>query len=465
MHSSERLLSGSIPRAIVHLAGPMFISAVLQNAQSLIDLFWVGRLGPVSVAALALSGVVLMALFPIQIGLATGTVALVSRAYGAKDIRRASALAAQSITLGVAIGVILGLAVLPLLGPICTLLGAEPAVVAAAVRYLQISLYGLAASLVLFLASSGLQASGNTVVPMLAMLSANLLNLILDPLFIFGWGILPGFGVAGAAWATVLSQCVAAAVLLVVMAGKRTHLHITLPDFRPVWADSLRVLRIGLPSMAQMSSRSLMGIVFFRVIARFGTAVIAGYGIGMRWHMVLLMPCFVLANAAATLVGQNLGAEQPLRARRSGWISAAMVVAVVGVSALLTYCFANQAVAFFDATPEVVQVGRDFLRIVTPFYVLAGLSIVLDRALNGAGCTVSTMIFTVSTLWGLQVPLALLFSGSVTWSALAPLTRFFVYCFDPPVHGVWWAMNAATVLHAIMSVTWFSTGRWMRKKV
>lgn len=349
---SDPLLSGSISNAILKLAGPMFASAMLQNAQSLIDLFWVGRLGPASVAALALSGAVLMALFPIQIGLATGTVALVSRAYGAGDERQASALAAQSITLAVTIGIILGLGCLPLIKTICTLLGAAPEVVVEAVRYLTISMYGMAISLILFMANSALQAAGNTVLPMLAMLAANLLNLVLDPLMIFGWRSLPGFGVAGAAWATVIAQAIAALGLLSVMFSGQTHLHLKLPDFRPRWHDGLRLLRIGLPSMAQMSSRSIMGLVFFRIIARFGTAVVAGYGIGMRWHMVFLMPCFVLGNAAATL-------------------------------------------------------------------------------------------------WGLQVPLAL----------------YFIQWFDPAVHGVWWAMNTATLLHATLSVIWFATGRWMLQKV
>ncbi len=446
---SRSLLSGSIPRSVLLLAGPMFVSAVLQNAQSLIDLFWVGRLGSVSVAALALSGAVLMAMFPIQMGLATGTVALVSRAFGAGDLRRASHLAAQSLALGVAVGLLLGFASLPFLGPICRLLGAEAEVVALAVQYLRICMYGMAVGLVLFIANSALQGAGNTMAPMFAMLMANVLNLILDPLFIFGWGPMPAMGVAGAAWATVLAQGIAALGLLLLMTSGRTQLRLNLRDCRPTWPDSLRLLRIGLPSIAQMSSRSLMGLVFFKIIARFGTPVVAGYGIGMRWHMVLLMPCFVLANAAATLVGQNLGAGQPQRAKRSAWCCVAMVAGIMTVAAGLTFVFAVEAVRFFDANPAVIAVGSGFLRIVTPFYLLAGISIVLDRALNGAGCTLSTMLFTMTTLWGLQVPLAIVLS----------------HLFDPAVHGVWWAMNIATTLHVFLSVGWFLTGRWMKKKV
>ncbi len=445
----QALLKGSIVRAIMLLAGPMFISAFLQNAQSLIDLFWVGRLGSESVAALALSGAALMVLFPIQMGLATGTVALVSRAYGAGDARRASFLSAQSLTFAIGVGLLLGLLFLPFVDPACRLLGAEPAVAVLAGSYLRVSLYGLFAGLVLFIVNSALQGAGNTVVPMGAMLLANILNLILDPLLIYGIGWFPRLGVAGAAWATVLSHVLAAAALLTIMASGRTHLRPRWADYRPVWMDGYRLLRIGLPSMGQMASRSLMGMVFFRIIARYGTAVVAGYGIGMRWHMVLLMPCFVLANAAATLVGQNLGAGQPERAQRAAWACAGLVGVIMVTLIAVIFGFAEVSIRLFDASPAVVDIGSGFLRTVSPFYLLAGISIVLDRALNGAGCTLSTMIFTVVTLWGLQVPLALLFAN---W-------------FDPPVQGVWWAMNTATTLHVILSVCWFLTGRWKRQTV
>ncbi len=472
---SKQLLQGNIARAILSLAGPMFASALLQNAQNLIDLFWVARLGPVSIAALALSGVVLMALFPVQMGVATGTVALVSRAYGAGDVRRASRQAAQSLTLGVIIALLMGVGFLPLLKPLASLLHSDPDVVAAAVKYLRASLLGMATGMVLFISSSALQASGNTVIPMLALLAANVLNMALDPLFIFGLGPLPGFGVAGAAWATVLANLVAAVGIARLMLKGSLQLHLKLPDFKPRWGDNLRLLKIGLPSMAQMTSRSMMGLVFFWVIAKFGTGVTAGYGIGMRWHMVLLMPCFVFGNATATLVGQNLGAGQPHRARRTAWISVALVELIVLSSVILMGIFSRQFVGLFNNTPEVVEVGSNFLRIVTPFYLMAGISIVCDRALNGAGCTLATMIFTIIALWLVQVPLALLFSGLLapladsgwwlieTFSWLKPLlTR---HWFEPPLHGVWWAMGAANFTNMVLTVSWFMTGRWMHKQI
>lgn len=427
----------------------MLLSAALQNAQSLIDLFWVGRLGPDAVAALALSGVVLGALYPIQMGLATGTVALVARACGEGECRRAATIAAHSISLGIILGFILCAIALPLLAPFCRMLGAEAPVVTAAVDYLRICMYSMSVNMVLYLASSSLQAAGNTTLPMLALLCANVLNMVLDPLLIFGFGRLPALGVAGAAWATMLANSIAALGLVYILFKGNTLLRVRWPDFKPHWPDALRILRIGVPSMAQMTARSMMGLVIFRVIARFGTIVVAAYGICMRWHMVMLMSCFVLGNASATMVGQNLGARQARRARRAAWTSVAIILIIMALSTLPLYTLSDLAVAVFNSAPEVVAVGSQILRIITPFYLLIGVSIVLDRSLNGAGCTVATMIFTITTLWGVQVPLALL------------LPRW----FDPPVHGVWWAMNITNSIAVCLSVIWFLRGRWMHKQL
>lgn len=201
--------------------------------------------------------------------------------------------------------------------------------------------------------------------------------------------------------------------------------------------------------MGQMLSRSLMSLVLFRLVAHSGIAAMAGYGIGLRLHIVMLMPCFVLGNAAATLVGQNLGAGFPARARRAAWTTVAMVIAIMALTAVVVAWKAERFVAGFDATPAVVTVGASYLRIVTPFYIFTGLAIVLDRSLNGAGCTISTMIFTVLTLWGLQVPLAYALEAVMT----------------PPVTGVWWAIGVASVAHGLMSLIWFETGRWQHSRI
>ena len=198
-----------------------------------------------------------------------------------------------------------------------------------------------------------------------------------------------------------------------------------------------------------MLSRGLMALILMRIVARCGTAAIAGYGIGMRFHMIILMPAFVLGNAAATMVGQNLGSGRPDRSKTAAWMATGMDVVIMAASAVLMLAFAPPFVRLFDANPEVVSVGASYLRTVSPFYVFVALAIVLGRALDGAGQTMATMIFTVTSLWGLQVPLAF-FLSRVT---------------QPATQGIWWAIGIAMTVHALMVTGWFLTGRWKTHQV
>lgn len=447
--NGNRLLTGNLFRVTLALATPMFISAVLQNAQNLIDLFWVGRLGPESVAALTLSGTIMMAAFPITVGLATGTIALVSRAFGAGDARGASHIAAQSLSVALLVGLAIGLGMLPWLDPGARLLGADEKVAALAVEYLRISMLGFFTINLLFVGNSALHGAGNTIGPMVAMLSANLINLALDPLMIFGWGPIPGYGVSGAAAATFCSNLIACGIVLVQLSGGITRLHLLPRDFKPSMRTGVRLLRIGLPSIGQMASRSLTNLVFFGIVAHYGTAVVAGYGIGLRFHMVLLMPCFVLGNAAATLVGQNLGAGQPDRSRRAAWTSVGMVISAVVVSAAMIQLWATPIVGLFTGDPEVLSVGVGYLKTVTPFYLFAGLSIVLNRSLAGAGDTVPPFFINLVSLWGMQVPVAYLLADVL----------------DYPVQTVWWSICLAMLVNALLSTIWFERGGWRNKRV
>ena len=422
----------------------MFAGAMLQNLQSLINLFWVGKLGSNAVAALALSGTIIMLLFPIVMGAATGTVAMVSRFIGAGHLDEASDTAGQSLLVALLIGVGTGLIGWFFTDDLCRLLGADESVRRLACEYLGISFLGCFTLFVLFIGNSALQGAGNTILPMFAMLLANIINIVLDPVLIYGLLGFPRLEVRGAAWATLISQAVAAGLVVVFLSRGVAGLHVRASRwrFQPnlVWT----LMRIGIPSSGQMLSRGLMALILMRIVALCGTAAIAGYGIGMRFHMIILMPAFVLGNAAATMVGQNLGVGRPDRARSAAWLATGMDVAIMVASAALMLAFAPPFVRWFDNNPEVVSVGASYLRTVSPFYVLVALAIVLGRALDGAGQTMATMIFTVVSLWGLQVPLAMFLSRVV----------------QPATQGIWWAIGMAMTVHALMVTGWFLTGRW-----
>ena len=442
--NTSDLTTGPILKSLMKLAGPMFAGAMLQNFQSIINLFWVGKLGSNAVAALAMSGTILMLLFPIVMGAATGTVAMVSRFVGAGRLDEASDTAGQSLLVALLIGVGTGLVGWFFADDLCRLLGADESVSRLARDYLGISFLGCFTIFVLFIGNSALQGAGNTILPMFAMLLANIINIVLDPILIYGLLGFPRLEVCGAAWATVISQAAAAGLVVVFLSRGVAGLHVRVSRWRLQPTLVWTLLRIGIPSSGQMLSRGLMALILMRIVALCGTAAIAGYGIGKRFHMIILMPAFVLGNAAATMVGQNLGAGRPDRSKSAAWMATGIDVVIMAASAALMLAFAPPFVRLFDANPEVVRVGADYLRTVSPFYVFTALAIVLGRALDGAGQTMATMIFTIISLWGLQVPLAFFMSRTM----------------QPATQGIWWAIGIAMTVHALMVTGWFLTGRW-----
>ncbi len=447
--SHELITEGNVLWALGLIAMPMLIGAILQNVQSLIDLFWVGSLGPNAVAAVAMAGTILMVLFPMLMGISTGTVALVARAVGAGDREEASRAASQSLMLAFVLGGISGLIGWHYSEPLFVLLGAEPVIIETGSAYLRISLLGAVTVFVLFIGNAALQGAGDATTPTVIMAISNVVNIVLAPLLIFGIGPFPRMEVRGAALAMIISQAVAAAISIHVLFTGRAHLHLKFSQWKPDLNLSWRILRIGIPGLGQMLSRSLMSAVMMRIVALCGTTAVAAYGIGMRFHMIILMPAFALGGAAATMVGQNLGAGKPDRARHAAWMAAAIDAGIMVLSAIVMVAVAPGLIRIFNNEPEVVEIGARYLRIVSPFYVFVALGVVLARALNGAGDSLGPMIITIVTLWILQVPLAILFARIL----------------QPATVGIWWAMVVAFVVQGLLTLAWFETGRWKKKKV
>jgi len=443
------LTTGSVWKVLLGLAWPMFVSTTLQNLQTVIGLFWVGRLGSDSVAALAMSGTLLMMLFPVVMGLSTGTIAIVSRSVGSGNPAEAAEVGGHSLLAALICGVIAGVAGWYWAGDMCRWQGATGEVARLGTQYLEISFLGCFTVFILFIGNSILQASGNTVIPMYAMVLATVLNLILDPIFIFGLMGIPRMGVEGAALAMVLAQTVAVVVVLYALfrgkSGVKVGLAVWRLRFEPIW----RIMKVGIPSSGQMLSRSLMSVALMWIVAKYGTVAVAAYGIGARFHMMALMPAFVLGNAAGAIVGQNLGAGHPDRAQRVAWLATGLDAMIMFVLAVGLTVFAAPLIRLFDASPEVVQVGASYLRITSFFHILAALSIVLGRALQGAGDTIAPMVATIVGLWGVQIPLAL----------------FLAHHMASPTDGIWWSVGIAILVNGAMVTVWFMTGRWKHKRV
>ena len=447
--TAPSLTEGSLLRALHRLAAPMLVGAVLSNLQSVINLFWVGQLGQQAVAAVAVGGTILMLLFPALMGLSTGTVALVARAIGAGRRDEAAAAAGQSLTLAVALGLLTGLLGWYVSDDLFRLLGAAPDIVADGEAYLRINLLGSFSLFLFIIASAALQGAGDARTPMWLGLGANGLNIVLDPLLIYGWGPVPALGVRGAALASVIAETLAAIVAAGVLLGGRAALQVGWAQCRPRLTLAWRILRIGIPGSGQMLARSLMGAVLMRIVAGCGTAAVAAYGTGLRFHMLILMPAFSLGGAAATLVGQNLGAGKPGRARLAAWLATGVDLVIMLLAIVLLAGFAPALIRAFNRDPEVVRIGAGYLRIVSPFYFFAAFGVIFGRALNGAGDSLAPMIITTLSLWGLQVPLAL-------W-----LVRW----WQPATSGIWWAIGLASAVNGLLMALWFETGRWQHRQV
>jgi putative MATE family efflux protein len=447
--SAPLLTEGSLLKSLHRLAMPMLISAVLSNLQSVINLFWVGHLGANAIAAVAVGGTILMLLYPALMGLSTGTVALVSRAIGGGQHANASAAAGQSLLLALIFGGLSGAIGWHYADTFARLLGVEEAVLPDAEAYLRINMVFSFTLYLQVIGAAALQGAGDARTPMWAGITENILNIVLDPLLIYGLGGFPRLGVAGAAWASMLSQTVAAAMVVRGLFAERAAVRIGWNEWRPNLKLAWRILRIGLPGSGQMLTRSLMGAVLMRIVASCGTAAVAAYGTGLRIHMIVLMPIFALGGAAATLVGQNLGAGKPDRARHAAWLAAGMGALFLVVAICGMVFFAPQLMRFFNNDPVVIQIGVTYLRVVSPFYIFAAFGIILGRGLNGAGDTLGPMVCTILALWGLQVPLAI---------GLAKI-------FTPATNGIWWAISIAGLAHGLLITAWFQIGRWKNRKI
>lgn len=422
---------------------------MLQTAYNVVDMIFVGKLGPSAIAAVSVCGAIMMLPFAVLIGLSTATVAIVSRFFGAQDYESANRAAIQSLLMGAVGGLgILTLGVLfaPLL---LRLFGVQPDVLVLGTSYLRIILLATVSVALQFLSAAVLQAVGDASTALWIMASSVLLNVLLDPLLIFGIGPFPRLEVAGAAWATSIARTVGMVVALIILFRKRTHLNLHLRDVRFEGSLIKRMLKIGIPGSLQMGFRSVAGMIMMGIVARYGTVALATYGIGIRLDMFVLMPGFGLAAATATLVGQNLGAGETRRAEKSGWIAAGNYMVFMLGAAVLFYIFAEVVFSIFNNQAEVLQLGKEYLRIVVFAYPFLAFGVILNRALAGAGETSKTMLVTALSLFAVGIPLA----------CTLP------HILDLATRGLWLSIATANVINGLIMTIIFARGRWKEKKI
>ena len=447
--SNDVLINGSIPRSIFVLALPLLVRAVLQSLQSVVDIFWVGKLGPTSLAAVAMASTVIMAFFPLLIGIGTGTIALISRAIGAKNQYAADNAATQSMIIALFTALILCIIGITFSEPLLRLLQAKGDVLEQGTLYLKILLLGGITTTLLFLGCAILQGAGNATTPMKIMSLSVIANIILDPILIFGLIGAPRLEVKGAAIATILAQALGCVAILYILLKGKSHIHIKFSQFKIRLKTMWQIIKIGVPSSIQMLSRNLMSMILIAIVASFGTYAIAAYGIGMRLRMIVLLPAFSFGTASAVLVGQNLGAKNPHRAKMCAWCATIINAAIMLCIGILFFIFAENIIRLFNNNPEVIAVGGNYLRITSLFFPTIALGVVLGRSLMGAGNTIPPMIITIITLWAIQIPLALI------------LPRY----TNLGISGIWWAIVSASTIQGLLISIWFQKGHWKKKEI
>ena len=369
---------------------------------------------------------------------------LVAQAIGGGHSRRAEVVAGQSLTLAIGLSLLAG-GMSVFSRPLLAVFGAAPDVVAEGAAYLRVVLGGSFAILLTVTFSAALRGAGDAITPLKIMGVGNLINIVLDPILIFGWLGVPALGVAGSAWATVISRAFSAALLAwLFFVNGHKHFSLRLGDLRPRARTIWRMSKIGVFSSGQMLMRNLSAIALMWIVAGFGTVVLAAYGIGIRLRMAVMMPGMGFGNAAATLVGQNVGALKPRRAEHAGWIVTAMYSLVALAMTAIFFVFARPLVAFFNADAQVVAVGASFLRWFSATFVFVAFSIVLGRAMNGAGDTFWPMMITGISMLALRIPLA--WGLSVIWRET----------------GVWATLAASNVVQGLLFAAAFRWGRWKR---
>jgi len=421
------LTEGPILPALITLSWPMMVGNLLQTAYNLADTLWLGRVGAAAVAAISMSFPIVFFLISWAGGFTVAGTALVAQHTGAGDKDGANLVASQTLTFVGILAVVLGTAGYLLAEWAMTVMGAGPAVLPDATAYLRIIFMGVPFMFGFFLFSSLLRGYGDTITPMKLMIASTVLNIVLDPLLIFGWFGFPEMGVPGAALATIVSRGLATIVALWLLFGGKTGLEISLDRMRPRWAVIKKIIVVGFPSAIEQSTRAFGFATMTGIVALFGTNTVAAYGIGNRINSLLFMPASAIGMGATTMMGQNLGAGKPSRAEKSTWLASGFTAGLLTLAGAVIFVFAKPIVILFNDNPEVIMYGTRYLRTIAFSLGLAGAMFSLNGSFRGAGRTTTAMVLSLLSLWGLRVPLA----------------RYLSVNLGMAQDGLWWAVFAA----------------------
>jgi putative MATE family efflux protein len=440
---------GSISKAVILLGIPMVLEMLMESVFAITDIFFVGHLGPHAIATIGLTESLLTIVYTVAFGLSIGAMAMMARRVGEHDFEGASNTAVQIVALGLFVSVIIGIIGVIFAPQLLEVMGASPEIIGTGTAYMRVMFGGNAAILMLFLGNAVFRGAGDGTIAMRSLWLANGLNLILAPCFVNGYLFFPKLGVTGAAWATTLSRGIGALYSLSHLfhgpGNVKVHRrHVVLHPLL-MW----RVIKLSASGTFQIfiSTASWVGMV--RVISNFGSEAVAGYTVGIRVMLFALFPAFGLSNAAATMVGQALGAKKPDRAEKAVWLAGWYNVAFLGTMGILFLIFAPLIIHWFTDDFVVHGYGVACLRTVSCGFLFYAFGMVLTQSFNGAGDTWTPTLINFFVFWVFEIPAAYFMS---TVLGMGP-------------QGVFTAVTVSFSALAVVSAILFRRGRWKTQRV
>lgn len=411
----EDYTSLPLNRAIILLSVPMILEMAMESSFALVDVYFVSRLGKEAVATVGLTESVITIVYSIAIGLSMAATAMIARRTGEKNHGMAAKAAAQAIWIGVVSSALLGIPGLIFAPEILGLMGADQAVLDTGTGYTRWMFGSNGVIMLIFINNGSFRGAGDAAIAFRVLVISNLLNMILDPLFIFGIGSFEGFGLEGAAYATNIGRGIGVLSQLIFMFRGEGVLKIKLPDFSLDLDIIVRLFKVSLGGTGQFLIASCSWIFLMKIMSEFGSDALAGYTISIRILIFTILPAWGMANAAATLVGQHLGAQNPDLAEKSVWKTALYATFFLVFVAIIYFVTAEPVVGFFTDEAAVAQVGIDSLRWFCLGYLFFAYGMVISQAFNGAGDTKTPTILNFIFFWLVQIPLAFFLSLTLEW--------------------------------------------------
>lgn len=441
--------SGSLRKAIFLLSIPMILEMLMESIFALVDIIYVSKVSVNAVATIGLTESVITLVYAVAIGLSMAATAVVARRIGEKDKRGANQAAVQVIILGFAVAMIISAIGILYPKEILGLMGAEPDLIEEGYGYTQILLGGNLTIMFLFLINAIFRGAGNASIAMWTLILSNGLNIILDPIFIFGFGPIPAYGVEGAAIATTIGRGTAVVWQLIALFYGFGKIKIAIRDLVIKVTVMVNLIKVSLGGIGQFLIGTSSWVFLMRIMSEFGSEVLAGYTIAIRIMMFTLMPAWGMSNAAATLVGQNLGAKKPDRAEKSVWITGKYAAYFMGFVSVIYLVFAPTFLSWFSEDPVVVKNGALCLQIIAAGYIFYAYGMVIIQSFNGSGDTKTPTYINFVCFWLFQLPFAYLAA---------------IY-FDLGPMGVFLSITLAEVLIAVIGIWLFKKGKWKTVQV